>query len=366
LLLEADGSVVQIKVPNQTIMALALLAAIATAPSVHAQEGEGQTVSQQGVVELTLDHAESGQDVLAVTIEYGLAVRFAEGWTFNMDAVLEPVVDPVGDEALEGEDAFIETMSLQYAADNFTVYGGKINPVFGSAADFAPGLYGVEAGESYQITEALGVGGDISLTSLLKLDGEHVLSAAAFTADRSVLSGSLGGIREELELVDGGLANTKGLQSVALSLDGVLTNGLGYTVGHRRLATESPGETDEDTTVVGLNYVWPEDSGVDLSLMAEVAASRNADGVDGANRHFYTAGGTLGLGNWGLGDWFVNAIASGWNEDATAGNVDVRKLELSVGRALVESLVLEVGVQDVRESGVSEAVFGARLAWEFG
>ena len=350
-----------LKAPNQTFMILAMLAAIAAAPAAHAQEGDTENVSQQGVVELTLDHAESGQDVLAATVNYGLAVRFAEGWTFQMDAVLEPVVEPVGDEAFEGEDAFIEMLSLQYAGEAFTVYGGKINPVFGSAADLAPGLYGVEAGEAYQITEALGVGGDISLTSLLNLDGEHVLSAALFTADRTFLSGSLGGLREELDLADGGLANTKDLKSVAVSLDGVLANGLGYSLGHRRLATDTPGETDENSTVFGLNYVLPEDSGLDLSLMAEVAASRNADGVDGANRDFYTVGGTLGLG-----DWFVNAIASGWNENATAGDVDVRKLELSVGRALAEALVLEVGVQDVRESGASDTVLGARLAWEFG
>ena len=342
-------------------MFLATLAAIAAAPAALAQDTDAEDISQQGAVELTLDHADTGEDVLAATINYGLAVRFAEGWTVQLDAVLEPVVDPAGDEAFEGEDAFIETLSLQYAGEAFTVYGGKINPVFGSAADVAPGLYGVEAGESYQITEALGVGGDISLTSMLNLDGEHVLSAALFSADRSALSGSLGGLREELELADGGLANTEGLKSVALSIDGVLANGVGYTLGHRRLATDTPGETDENTTVLGVNYAWPEDSGLDLAVMAEVAASRNADGVDGANRDFYTAGGTLGLG-----DWFVNAIASGWNENATAGDLDVRKLELSVGRALAETLVLEVGVQDVREPGASATVIGARLCWEFG
>ena len=342
-------------------MFLATLAAIAAAPAALAQGTDAEKISQQGAVELTLDRADTGEDVLAATINYGLAVRFAEGWTVQLDAVLEPVVDPAGDEAFEGEDAFIETLSLQYAGEAFTVYGGKINPVFGSAADVAPGLYGVEAGESYQITEALGVGGDISLTSMLNLDGEHVLSAALFSADRSALSGSLGGLREELELADGGLANTEGLKSVALSIDGVLANGVGYTLGHRRLATDTPGETDESTTVLGVNYAWPEDSGLDLAVMAEVAASRNADGVDGANRDFYTAGGTLGLG-----DWFVNAIASGWNENATAGDLDVRKLELSVGRALAETLVLEVGVQDVRESGASATVIGARLSWEFG
>ena len=185
---------------------------------------------------------------------------------------------------------------------------------------------------------------------------------ALFTADRSALSGSLGGLREELDLADGGLANTEDLKSVAVSLDGVLANGLGYSLGHRRLATDTPGETDENTTVFGVNYAWPEDSGLDLSLMAEVAASRNADGIDGANRDFYTAGGTLGIG----GRWFVNAIASGWNENATAGDIDVRKFELSVGHDLAEALVLEIGVQDVREAGSSATVIGARLAWEFG
>jgi hypothetical protein len=347
--------------PNQTFMLLAMLAAIASAPAVHAQEGETANVSQQGVIELTLDHAESGEDVLVATINYGLAVRLSEGWTLQMDAVLEPVVDPVGDEAFEGEDAFIETLSLQYAGESFTVYGGKINPVFGSAADVAPGLYGVEAGEAYQITEAIGIGGDISLTSLLNLDGEHVLSAALFAADRTFLSGSLGGLREELDLAAGGLANTKEFKSVAVSLDGVLANGIGYSLGHRQLATDTPGEVDETATVLGVSYGWPEDSGVDLSLMAEVVASRNADGVDGANRDFYTAGGTLGLG-----DWFVNAIASGWHENAAAGDLDVGKLEVSVGHALAEALVLEVGVQDVREAGTSSTVIGARLAWEFG
>jgi len=333
----------QTKNLNACRMALAAIATLVAAPAVNAQESEIGSLSQQGVVELTYDHAESGQDVLAVTVEYGLAVRLAEGWTLQLDAVLEPVVDPIGDEAFEGEDAFAETLSLQYAAESFTIYGGKINPVFGSAADVAPGLYGVEVGESYQITEAIGVGGDVSLTGMFNLEGEHVLSAALFAADRTFLSGSLGGLRERLELADGGLANTEGLKSFAVSLDGVLANGIGYSLGHRQVATDTAGEVDEDTQVFGLNYVWPEESGVDLSLMGEVATSHNADGVDGASRAFYTAAGTLGFG-----DWFINAVVSGWEENAAAGDLDLRKIEVSVGYPLAESLVLEVGLQDVR------------------
>ena len=69
----------QTKNLNACCMALAAIATLVAAPAVNAQEGEIRSLSQQGVVELTYDHAESGQDVLAVTVEYGLAVRLAEG-----------------------------------------------------------------------------------------------------------------------------------------------------------------------------------------------------------------------------------------------------------------------------------------------
>ncbi len=338
------------------------VAVLLLAPAAFAQDAGGETdISQQGVVELTYDHAESGQDVLAVTIEYSLAARLADGWTVQMDAVLEPVRDPAGDASFEDQDAFVETLSLQYAGEAFTLYAGKINPVFGSAADLAPGLYGVEAGEEYQITEQLGLGGDLLLSSFLGLEDEHVLSAALFAADRSALSGSLAGRRERLRLADGGVGNTESLESWALSLDGAFASGFGYSLGYRKLAAGAPGEADETTVVAGISYAWPEDSGLDLAMMAEVAASRDAYGVAGAHRDLYTVGGTLGLG-----DWFVNGIVSGWNENATAGDADIRKIEVSVGRAVAESLVLEFGLQDVRTGGDSEMVLGARLALEFG
>lgn len=337
-------------------------AALLIAPAALAQDSEGEgNVSQAGVIELTYDHTESDQDVLAATVEYGVAARFGDGWTVQMDAVMEPVEDPVGDAAFEGQDAFVETLSLQYAGADFTLYAGKINPVFGSAADLTPGLYGVEVGEEYQITEQLGFGGDLLLSSFLGLEDDHVLSAALFTADRSALSGSLAGKRERLRLADGGIGNTEALKSWALSLDGALANGLGYSVGYRKLATETPGEADETTVVAGINYVWPEDSGVDLAMVAEVASSRDSHGIAGAHRDLYTVGGTLGLG-----DWFVNGVVSGWNENAAAGDADVRKFEVSVGRALADSLVLEFGVQDVRAEGESEVILGTRLAFEFG
>jgi len=335
--------------------------AIAT-PAAFAQTDDAPSnVTQEGVVELTFDHAEGGPNIAAATVEYGLALRVADGWTVRMDAVFEPVVDVSGDEAFEGEDAYVETLFVSYAGENFTLYGGKIDPVFGLAADQAPGLYGVEVGEAYQLTEQVGVGGDILLPTVPGLEGEHVLTAAVFRADRSVLSGSVGGLRERVRLEDGGLTNTNALESYAVSLDGAFDNGFGYTLGHRELASDTPGDAKENMTVFGVTYAWPEESGLDLAVMGEIGTSRNADGIDGAHRDFYTAG-----AQWGLGDWFVNAIASGWNENAAAGDLDLSKVELSVGREIADGLVLEFGAQNARVAGQSEVMVGARLSFEFG
>ena len=85
---------------RSTLLAGFGLALLLATPAAFAQTGDaGSNVSQQGVVELTYDHADGGLDVVAATIEYGVVARFAEGWTVQMDAVFEPVVDPVGDDA---------------------------------------------------------------------------------------------------------------------------------------------------------------------------------------------------------------------------------------------------------------------------
>lgn len=355
------------KFARRSSAVVALAAALAAAPGAFAQTEEPESnVNQTGAVELTFDHAQEGLDVLAATIEYGLAVRFADGWTVQTDAVFEPVADPVEDAQFEDHDAYLETLSLQYAGETFTVYAGKIDPVFGSAADLSPGLYGVEVGEAYQLVEQLGLGGDVALTDLFGLEGEHTLSAAVFRADRSVLSSSLGGKRERVTLADGGLANTEDFKSVAVSLDGALANGLAYSLGYRHLATDTTGESDEDMAVFGLSYALPEEGGLDLSWMAEVGASRNADGIDDASRDFYTAGAMLGLDSFGLDGWFINAIVSGWNENAAAGDADLRKFEVSIGRQLTDELTFEFGAQDARLASDSDTVIGARLAWAFG
>ena len=339
--------------------AVALALAICANPA-HSQETQGFEGSHEGAVELTYDRSDSAQDILSLTVEYTAALRVAAGWTVQLDAVVEAVEDADDSVAFDELGAFVETLSVQYAGEGFTVYAGKINPVFGSAADLAPGLYGAEVGEEYQITEQMGFGGDVLLPSLPGLPGEHVLSIAAFAADRTLLSGSIGAHRQRVRLDDGGLSNTKGLDSFAVSLDGALETGLGYTLGYRRLASDTPGEASETAFVAGASYVTPEEAGIDLALVAEVALSRNADGLPDAERNFYTAGLT-----WSTGPWFVSAIASGWDENDVAGDADLGKYELSFGRELADGLTLDLGAQQISQGDENETVIGARLTFGF-
>lgn len=332
-----------------------------TSPIASAQD-ETSNISQAGAVEITADHADSTGDFVSVKVKYALDVRLIDGLTVHMDASVVPAGDPDQDATLSSEEAFIETLSLNYAGDGFTLYAGKLDPAFGSAFDIGPGIHGVTVGEAYQLAEKTGIGGDISLGGLFGLSGEHVLSAAAFTADRTLLASSLVGMRDRLRLEDGGISNTRGLKSYAVSLDGVFDGGLGYTLGYRKQAAGVTDAADEEMIVAGISQSAAEDGAPGLSWMVEVGQSTNADGVTDAKRTYYTLGGEQALGD----DWFVNAEVSGWEENGAAGNLDQRRIEAAVGREITEGVRLEAGLGEFRNAGDSQAVFSVRLAWEFG
>ena len=225
---------------TQSVVAAASVALFLLS-SAYAQTQASQedlaSISHEGVLELTWDHVDDSTDVAAATLEYAVAARLGGRWTIQSSLVLEPVAEADGDAYFHGEGAYLDTLSVQYAGDAFTLYAGKISPVFGSAAAIAPGLYGAEIGESYELVEMVGAGGDVNLAAMIPgLAGEHVLSAALFMKDRSVLSDSIGTSRGRLELTDGGVGNTQGLKSHSLSLDGATRTGSGQSLGMRPLA----------------------------------------------------------------------------------------------------------------------------------
>ena len=82
--------------------------------------------------------------------------------------MFEPVQDPdPGDDRfLEDHGLYAEELFVNYETGHFAGYAGKFNPSFGTAWDLAPGIFGTDLAEDYEITERIGLGG------ALKFGGE--------------------------------------------------------------------------------------------------------------------------------------------------------------------------------------------------
>jgi hypothetical protein len=343
----------------KNILTAAVAAACLIAPAAHAQDAPA-SYAHAGKIELTWDHFDSDADDLdtvAAKIEYEPSFRIADRLTVQGQITVEGVEDADGDSAFEGMGAYVEKLSIQYAGDAFTLYAGKFNPAFGLAADVAPGLYGDDMPKSYETTERVGVGGDVNLAALMGGEGEHVLTVAAFTTDRSLFSRSIIVERERAQLADGGAGNTEDLESHLVSLDGQFENGFGYSLGYRTLATDMPGEADERGLVAGISYAAPL-AGFESEWAAEVASFDNDAAVPDAERNAFTLTGALRKG-----DWFGGLILSGSD---TNGPGDVNLAEVSIGRDFEGGFTLDSAVQSIREDGENSLLFGLRLTWGFG
>lgn len=340
----------------QSLRSALLCAGLFSAAPAAAQDAAGFDFSHEGVIELSADHAASEIDTLTLTVEYAVALGLGDGWSVQSSVVFEPVEDAVADSAFNGEDGYIEGLSLQYAADAYTFRAGKLAPASGIAASMAPGLYGAEVGEAYELTEKLGVGVDMDLGQVAGLDGSHILAVTAFENDRSILSGSLMGKRERARITDGGPGNTQGLQSFVVSLDGESSEGIGYSVSYRHLRQDTgPGE---EMATVGLFAATRE--ALPVTWMAEIGVADNADGIEGGRRQFYTAGATLDLAGW-----WTSIVASGSLENAVLGDLDEKRLEISVGAPLSDALAVEFGLQHTGHADGEATQLGLKLTLGF-
>jgi hypothetical protein len=336
----------------QSVRSALFCAGLLSAAPAAAQDAAGIELSHEAIIELSADHADSDIDTLALVAEYAVALGLGDGWSVQSSLVFEPVEDADTDSAFKGEDGYIESLSLQYAADAYTFRAGKLAPRSGIAVSMAPGLYGAEVGEAYELTEKLGVGFDVDLGQVVGLDSSHVLALTTFVNDRSILSGSLMGKRGRTRIADGGPGNTQSLQSFAVSLDGEGSHGIGYSVNYRQLQQDlGPAE---DMATVGLFAATRET--VPVMWMAEIGIADNADGIEGGRRLFYTAGATLDIASW-----WTSIVASGSLENAALGDIDEKRLEVSVGALLSDTLAIEFGLQHTGYTDGEATQLGVKL-----
>ncbi|MCP4329592.1 MAG: hypothetical protein GY791_14285 [Alphaproteobacteria bacterium] len=322
------------------------------------------------LVEIQNDHTYHSDDPgaeindLFTTIEPVIAIHLLPGLFIEAAGVAEPVFDPAPfeDRYFGDEGLFVEVLSLNYEGEWFGAVGGKFTPDFGTAWDLAPGIYGVDFAEDYELTERIGFGGSITLDG--SHIGKHTFSGSTFFLDNTILSESAFTNRGRTHVSDGGPSNTGDLSSFVLALDGAEIPGLdgfAYHAGFAYQDVSQPGEDTEIGYVLGLNWTGEIGDGIEVTPIVEGVYFENADGVWGQDRYYVTAGIGVGYDQWN------GAVSYTGRTTSTSGMPDVDDvlLQVSGGYLFDFGLAADAGWAWNREDDVDNFIVGLLLAYEF-
>ncbi|UXX82237.1 hypothetical protein [Roseovarius pelagicus] len=328
---------------------------LASAGTANAQDGrftwEGSIELQSDVLFDSSNPANELNDTY-MTINGALSYAITSRTSVNASLVIEPIIGAVKDRVLEDHGLYAEELYFAHDFGPAEVVLGKFNPAFGAAWDLAPGLYGADFAEDYQLTERVGAAINIALPLGV---GEHVLSFAAFNADRSIFSESLGRKRPQNNLSAGGVSNTSDPESFALSLMGEVGN-TAYNIGIQNQARGVGDVTDQTGFVAGVVYVLGEGSSVPVELLGEVAYFDAFGGVR-ADATIATFGAAFAVGP---------ATVSGVYAVRDIQNAPTDHLAtLSVEVPVTDSLSTTIGYRYGREAGDRNHTLGSVLTYEF-
>lgn len=208
------------------------------------------------------------------TIEGALSFAFTPRTSINSTLVLEQITEPTSDSFLGDHGLYAEELYFAHDFGAAQVVLGKFNPAFGIAWDAAPGIYGVDFAEDYEIAEKIGAGLVIPFAAG---QGEHELSLSVFNADRTVLSESLGENRGRTNTRDGGVSNTNSPESFAVSLSGTFGS-TAYNLGLQSQA-RGVGDPEDQTGIVGGVSHDFEAGSLPVTALAELAYFNHFDGA---------------------------------------------------------------------------------------
>lgn len=290
-------------------------------------------------------------------------------------------IEPVGEQEpndgwifFRRQGASLENLVLDWRpVQSVSLFAGKFSAPFGRGHHDFPGIFPmIRAHEAYLVTEALGFGARWTFLSDPTL-GEHDLTAATFTLDRTFLSETLITRRrccaEGYErysrntAAQGGPGNTGRLNNFALALDGdnfSWAPGLSYHLSAVTRGQGSDGTAREWGYAAALRYEarWTEE--LRTLFFAEHVQFRSAGGrpveevvdADGnaadlgiaERRRFTTLGARTSYGPW--------RATVAWQQDQRKRSANPvpteRYTELTVGRALGWGFSIDAGWQFVR------------------
>ena len=270
---------------------------------------------------------------------------------------------PGADRFFNGHGAYIDTLNVQLnLTENTSVLGGKFAPSFGTAWDVAPGIYGTDFAEDYELSEQLGfaIGHNFGTDSI----GTILLTGNIFTADTTFMSNSVGAVRGRAEKIDGGAGNTEELNNYSVTLDlGDIKSveGLSVHLGYRHLAKGVDSSNAENGYVAGFVYETHLSEELSAALTGEFTHLSHAGG--GADdQNFFTAGVSFGYGQWHLD------VAGTQRNTDVAGGADVKDelFQISLGYTDAYETDWNIGYKFSEEGGVDTEFFGVFVTKTFG
>lgn len=224
--------------------------------------------------------------------ELGLTLGLTEIFSINGGLTFEPVRDPrpFRDRTLGDHGLYVDTLNLQADVGQATFLAGKFEPAFGRAWDIAPGVFGTDFAEDYELAEQVGLSGSYAFQT--GAWGTQTVTGALFFADRTFLSDSAFTRRGRLGAGDGGAGNTGRLDNFMVSLDGAdmpWLPGFSYQIAYRHLSAGLGDVGDEDGFVASVLQEHEFGNRYSLGLLGEAAYFADYGG-SGDDAVYVTAG----------------------------------------------------------------------------
>ena len=340
------------------VLAMAVQATPASAQDFPRVSGEA-AFEVQNDYHFSSDDPANELDQLSVTVEPEVTVAFTDALSFTAGFVFEVVRDPASGEhhILEDHGLYAEQIFASYRIDSATLMAGKFNPAFGAGWDAAPGIYGTDFAEDYELTERIGLGGSYALE--VGGLGEHTLSAAVFFADTTFLSDSVFTARGDTQESDGGAGNTEMLNNFAIAADGGVPglDGVTYHLGFQR---QEPG-IDGNTAQIGMAAALTgklEFGSITVAPVIEYAYFSGFEGQSGAKRHYITTGVEVAHGP------YAASVSHTWRGIREAGGDENDHLyTVSLGYRFENGISADIGWRRGREAGVTTDTFGTFIGY---
>lgn len=291
-----------------------------------------------------------------LTIEATIEARLAPSLRLLSQVTVEPVrnPEPGKDRFFGDEGAYLEQLYLEYSLANLAFRGGKFGQKFGIAWDVAPGIWGTDFAEDYELAEQIGVAADFNFGS--EAMGKHAVTVGTFFADTTILSESAFTNRGRTRHSDGGAGNTEGFSNVSIALEGgdiPALAGMGYHLAVISRDSDAAGETTETGLAGALRYAFKLGA-VGVEPLMEYATFSDRNGVPGTDSDYLTMALRFTYGQWNA------ALSRTSRMTRTEGMDDINDslAQVTLGYAFASGINVSAGFRQAEESGVTNDTLG--------